>query len=110
MCFSFGLFRLVSPILRIFSILHVVTYIHLSLGDVYDEDDDEDDEHEEAPHDGEPDWVRNEREQFKSHRDKNFDGKLDKKEVKEWIIPEDVDHSEEEAKHLIRGSDLNKVG
>jgi len=72
-----------------------------------DEDDDEDDENN---GDGEPEWVRTEREQFANYRDKNGDGKLDKAEIKEWIIPEDYDHSSAEATHLVRQSDENGDG
>ncbi|XP_060086345.1 calumenin-like [Ylistrum balloti] len=78
------------------------------ISDVYDEDD-EDDEHDEAPHDGEPDWVVSERQQFQSHRDRNGDGKLDNDEVKEWIMPEDFDHSGAEATHLVNSADDNRV-
>lgn len=53
----------------------------------------------------EPDWVTNEREQFKNFRDKNNDGKLDSEEVKQWIIPPDFDHAEAEAKHLVQEAD-----
>ena len=77
------------------------------LADVYDED--EDDEDEEDAHDGPPDWVESEREQFKAHRDKDKDGKLNAEEVREWIIPEDYDHSESEAQHLVFTADENKV-
>uniref|UniRef100_A0A0B7A268 Reticulocalbin-3 n=1 Tax=Arion vulgaris TaxID=1028688 RepID=A0A0B7A268_9EUPU len=58
----------------------------------------------------EPDWVKSEREQFASYRDKNKDGKMDKDEVMEWIIPHDYDHSRAEANHLIFESDENKDG
>ncbi|KAK7098369.1 hypothetical protein V1264_002683 [Littorina saxatilis] len=75
-----------------------------------DDDDDEDDEDDEEKNEhGEPDWVASERDQFKQFRDKNQDGKLDKEEIKEWIIPEDYDHSSAEAKHLISSSDNDKV-
>lgn len=57
----------------------------------------------------EPDWVKTERDTFKSVRDKNGDGKMDLQEVKNWIIPPDYDHSEAETKHLIHESDNNKV-
>ncbi|KAK6626359.1 hypothetical protein RUM43_006670 [Polyplax serrata] len=53
----------------------------------------------------EPDWVKNEREQFASFRDKNRDGFMDEEEVKSWIIPPDFDHAEAEARHLIYESD-----
>lgn len=72
-------------------------------------DDDEDDETD-PENEGEPDWVKTEREQFASFRDKDHNGKLDKHEIREWIIPEDYDHSTAEAEHLIRSSDENRVG
>jgi len=56
----------------------------------------------------EPDWVKFERETFKTHRDKNGDGKLDNDELKEWIMPTGFDHAEAEAKHLIQMADDNK--
>lgn len=59
--------------------------------------------------DEEPDWVKNERKQFADFRDKNGDGKLDKTEVREWIIPENFDHARAEARHLIFESDRDKV-
>ena len=60
--------------------------------------------------DEEPDWVRNERRQFESYRDKNGDGRMDREEVQEWILPENFDHSTAESKHLIFETDSNKVG
>lgn len=58
----------------------------------------------------EPEWVKTEREQFESFRDKNQDGFMDVEEVKEWIIPADFDHSEAEAKHLIYEADEDQDG
>jgi len=55
----------------------------------------------------EPDWVKTEREQFANFRDKNKDGHMDRAEVGDWIIPNDYDHSEAEARHLIRESDTD---
>ncbi|CAC5409694.1 Calumenin-A,Reticulocalbin-3,Calumenin,Reticulocalbin-1,Calumenin-B [Mytilus coruscus] len=78
------------------------------IADVYDED--EEDEDEDYPHDGTPDWVESEKVQFKSHRDKDKDGKLNAEEVMEWIIPQDYDHSESEAQHLVFTADENKDG
>jgi len=60
--------------------------------------------------DEEPDWVKDERSQFLSQRDKNGDGMMDRDEVKDWIIPDDYDHAASEAKHLIHEADLNQVG
>lgn len=56
----------------------------------------------------EPDWLTAEREQFNTHRDKNGDKKLDRKELGDWIIPEDFDHADAEAKHLIYEADVDK--
>lgn len=57
----------------------------------------------------EPEWVATEREQFSEFRDKNKDGKMDKEETMDWILPADYDHAEAEAKHLVYESDSNKV-
>lgn len=57
----------------------------------------------------EPEWVKTEREQFTEFRDKNKDGKMDKDETRDWILPTDYDHAEAEAKHLVYESDADKV-
>uniref|UniRef100_A0A8C5WIB7 Reticulocalbin 1 n=1 Tax=Leptobrachium leishanense TaxID=445787 RepID=A0A8C5WIB7_9ANUR len=56
----------------------------------------------------EPDWVATEREQFADFRDLNKDGKMDHAELRHWILPEDYDHAQAEARHLLYESDLNK--
>ncbi|CAD5112910.1 DgyrCDS2117 [Dimorphilus gyrociliatus] len=58
----------------------------------------------------EPSWIKEERDQFINYRDKNKDGFMDRDEVKDWIIPEDYDHSDSEAKHLIQEADISKDG
>lgn len=58
----------------------------------------------------EPDWIKEERNQFTSYRDKNNDGVMDREEVKDWVIPDDYDHAESEAKHLIHEADKNQDG
>lgn len=68
-------------------------------GDMYNHEDEMD----------EPEWVATEREQFSEFRDKNKDGKMDKEETMDWILPADYDHAEAEAKHLVYESDTNKV-
>jgi len=70
------------------------------IGDLYPESEREKGE--------EPEWVTNEKKQFKEFRDKNGDGKMDKEEVKDWILPEDYDHIASEAKHLLMESDIDK--
>jgi len=69
-------------------------------GDMWSRKDEEDEE---------PDWVKEERNQFSTYRDKNKDGMMDRDEVKEWIIPDDYDHADSEAKHLIHEADQNQV-
>lgn len=56
----------------------------------------------------EPEWVKIEKEQFYSYRDQDKDGVMNPKEVKDWIIPPDYDHTRAEAKHLIYNADVNK--
>lgn len=72
------------------------------LGDFEDPDDKEADE---------PEWVKEETKRFNEEYDKNHDGKLDKDEVRQWILPE-TDHmmALEESKHLIQSADENKDG
>ena len=72
-----------------------------------DDDDDEDDDDDNEDDDEE--WKESERDQFRFYRDRNGDGKLDPDEVKQWVIPEDYDNSESEAKHLMEVSDEDKV-
>ena len=56
----------------------------------------------------EPDWALSEREQFNEFWDLNKDGKLDKDEIRHWILPQDYDHARAEARHLVYESDKNK--
>ncbi|KAG5887965.1 hypothetical protein JTB14_035040 [Gonioctena quinquepunctata] len=65
------------------------------IGDMYRSEDGEE----------EPDWVISEREQFNTYRDKDGDGFMDEEEVKNWILPQDFDHAEAEARHLIYEAD-----
>lgn len=53
----------------------------------------------------EPDWVKSEREQFTLYRDKDGNGYMEEDEIKQWILPDDFDHAEAEAKHLIYEAD-----
>ena len=57
-----------------------------------------------------PEWVTREREQFRSYRDKNGDGYLDRDEIREWIVPTDFDNADAEAKHLLYEADSNRDG
>lgn len=42
--------------------------------------------------------------------DKNRDGILDKKEIKDWVLPDNNEAAVEEAEHLIERSDADKDG
>ena len=79
---------------RALSILHLS---RASTEDMWPDDNQEEDE---------PDWVTSEREEFPNTRDKNNDGKMDREELADWIIPDDYDHSDAEAKHLIFEADV----
>ncbi|XP_056333780.1 calumenin-B [Danio aesculapii] len=70
------------------------------IGDMYSQNGDS----------SEPEWVKTEREQFTEFRDKNKDGRMDKDETRDWILPADYDHAEAEAKHLLYESDADKDG
>ncbi len=58
----------------------------------------------------EPDWIKDDKEQFKSHRDKNHDGRLSREELADWMSPTDYDPTLAEARHLIHHADADKVG
>jgi Ca2+-binding EF-hand superfamily protein len=62
-----------------------------------------------SPDDPEPEWIQTERSVFKTYRDKNGDGMLDREEVIDWIMPAEYDHTLNEAKHLIYEADEDKV-
>lgn len=77
----------------------IISVLLLFSGDMYNQEGDA----------SEPEWVKTEREQFTEFRDKNKDGKMDKEETRDWILPSDYDHAEAEAKHLVYESDTDKV-
>lgn len=56
----------------------------------------------------EPDWVQTERKHFHEFRDTNKDGYLHNAEVAHWVLPGEVDHADNEAKHLIHETDTDK--
>jgi Ca2+-binding EF-hand superfamily protein len=55
----------------------------------------------------EPEWLQSERQHFVNDRDKDGDGRLNKQELREWIMPENYDHAKAEATHLIYESDVD---
>ncbi|KAG8196449.1 hypothetical protein JTE90_012273 [Oedothorax gibbosus] len=70
------------------------------IGDMYS-DADNDVEEEQS-------WVQPEKDQFIQFRDKDKSGFMEFEEVKDWILPDDFDNSESEAKHLIYESDVDR--
>ncbi|RXN33673.1 reticulocalbin-1-like isoform X1 [Labeo rohita] len=58
----------------------------------------------------EPDWVTTEKKHFSEFRDMNKDGYLDASEVSHWILPTEVDHADNEARHLIHETDKDNDG
>lgn len=55
--------------------------------------------------------VEDAKKKFKDIRDKNGDGRMDKAEIANWILhPDDHDHANNEAKHLVKQSDTDKDG
>ncbi|CAL8283054.1 unnamed protein product [Boreogadus saida] len=65
-----------------------------------------------SPENGEkePQWVLTERQHFHQIRDENKNGYLEASEVAQWVLPTEVDHADNEAKHLIHETDTNKDG
>jgi len=60
--------------------------------------------------DEEPDWIKEERTHFKKIRDSDGDGYMDLNEVKNWLMPQEYDHTEAEAEHLIIECDEDENG
>ncbi|XP_061568883.1 reticulocalbin-3 isoform X1 [Cololabis saira] len=72
--------------------------IHEYIGDMFTPEEGE----------SEPAWVATEKKQFTEVRDTNKDGYMDDGEVAHWILPGEVDHADNEARHLIHETDTNK--
>ncbi|XP_043933398.1 reticulocalbin-2 [Protopterus annectens] len=54
-----------------------------------------------------PEWIIVEIDRFENDYDANGDGKLDRKELLSWVIPNNKDVALDEATHLIEEMDLN---
>uniref|UniRef100_A0A8D0BK68 Reticulocalbin-2 n=1 Tax=Salvator merianae TaxID=96440 RepID=A0A8D0BK68_SALMN len=54
-----------------------------------------------------PEWILVEKDRFANDYDKNKDGKLDPKELLNWIVPNNEGIAQEEAAHLIEEVDLD---
>lgn len=55
-------------------------------------------------------WLEIEKERFDTDLDTNKDGSLEEAEIKNWIIPDDMDTAGEETNHLFAGSDDDHDG
>ncbi|CAL8074452.1 unnamed protein product [Calicophoron daubneyi] len=55
----------------------------------------------------EPEWVKSELSQFKDYRDADKDGRLNREEVGEWIMPANYDPHEAETQHLFYHADAD---
>lgn len=56
-----------------------------------------------------PAWVTRQRKEFHQKFDKNKDGKMDREEARDWVLPERND-SHDETAHLMDGTDENADG
>jgi len=63
-----------------------------------------------GPAEEEPDWVKEERKTFSEQRDHDKDGFLNFNEVKEWIVPDNIDLVLAEAHHLVVTVDADMDG
>lgn len=53
--------------------------------------------------------VGDERSEFTNRLDMDHDGMLNYEEIKEWLVPDDVEFFQEEAQHLISHADKDEV-
>lgn len=72
------------------------------VGDMYRPDDTKDGAEE-------PDWVKTERDNFVEFRDRNKDNKMDKEEIRQWVLPNDYNPINAEARHLMYKADKDEV-
>ena len=56
-----------------------------------------------------PEWVEEERQEFNERLDRDHNGLLDHKEVRDWMAPNEKEFHEEEANHLFNNVDKDKV-
>lgn len=56
----------------------------------------------------EKDWVVVEKDRFEHDYDKNKDGKLDKDEMRGWLVPDIKQNAKDETNHLFENADKNK--
>jgi len=57
-----------------------------------------------------PEWMQYELNVFQTWRDKNNDTKMDRNEIREWLMPSDYDSGLAEARHLLALADDDKDG
>lgn len=56
-----------------------------------------------------PDWVADEKANFDHNLDLNQNGRLERSEVRQWMVPDEATLFNIEAHHLFYNADTNKV-
>lgn len=64
---------------------------------------------ERLPEDELPDWVGDEKAKFDYKLDSDHNGKLDREEIRQWLVPDDATLFDIEARHLFYNADKNKA-
>ena len=57
-----------------------------------------------------PAWVVRQRKEFHEKFDKNKDGKMDREEARQWVLPDNIHDTHDETAHLMDGTDENADG
>lgn len=55
-----------------------------------------------------PEWVGDEKANFDYNLDKNQDGRLDRSEIRSWVVPDDATTFDVEARHILYNADTNR--
>lgn len=71
--------------------------------DLANENDEDDDDDEERG------WSPEDEDEFRKQMDKDGDGKLNREEIYQWLVPEDFDHIVDESNHLFSEADDDNV-
>ena len=56
-----------------------------------------------------PEWVGEEKTNFDMVLDRDQNGRLDRDEIRHWMVPDDATMFDVEARHLFYNADTNKV-
>ena len=64
---------------------------------------------DDLPEEDLPEWARDEKANFDHNLDLDQNGRLDKEEIKTWMVPDDATLFNVEAHHLFYNADTNRV-